>query len=175
MEHTSTPAVSPASVGIRYGLFVGIIASILSFLQMSFIQDPETPFRWLSTVVSIVGIWLAHKQFKQVNAGFMSYGQGLGIGTILSVVAGLISSVFGYLYVSFIDPAYMNRVMELQRAKMEARGMDDAQIEQGMAMAEKFSSGPIVILFGLILVVIIGFVISLIVSAFTKHTRPEFE
>ncbi|RSK44120.1 DUF4199 domain-containing protein [Hymenobacter perfusus] len=175
MEHTSTPAVTPVATGIRYGLFVGIIASILSFIQFAFIKDPETPFRWLSTVVCIIGIYMAHKQFKQSNSGFMSYGQGLGIGTILSVVAGLISGVFGYLYVAFIDPEYMNRAMEVQRAKMEAQGLDDAQIEQGMMWAQKFSTGPIVILFSLIIVVIIGFVISLIISAFTKNTRPEFE
>ena len=175
MERTATPAVTPTSVGIRYGLYVGIVSSILSFIQLAVFTDPETPFRWLSALVGIAGIWFAHKQFKQLNSGFMSYGQGLGIGTVLSAVGGLISSIFSYIYITFIDSEYMNRVMELQRVKMEERGMDDAQIEQGMAWAQKFSGGPMIIIFGVLGALIMGFIISLIVSAFTKNTRPEFE
>jgi len=175
MERTSTSGVTPTSVGVRYGLYVGIITAILSFIQLAVFTDPETPFRWLSAVVGIVGIWMAHKQFKQLNSGFMSYGQGLGIGTVLSAVGGLISSVVTYVYMTFIDSEYMNRVMELQRVKMEEKGMDDAQIEQGMALAQKFSGGPMIIIWGVLGAIIMGFIISLIVSAFTKNTRPEFE
>jgi tetrahydromethanopterin S-methyltransferase subunit G len=174
MENTTTP-VSPSSVGIRYGLIVGLITTIISFLQLAFISDPETPLRWLGAVVGIGGIILAHKYFKQHNGGFMTYGQGLGIGTILAGVGGLLSSIFTYIYMNFIDSDYMNRVMELTRSRMEEKGMDDAQIDQAMAMAQKFSSGPITIVFGVLMSVLMGFVISLIISAITKHTRPEFE
>lgn len=175
MENTSTPAVTPASVGIRYGLIIGVIVAILSFVQLAFIEDPETPFRWLSALVGVAGIVLAHKSFKQLNRGFMSYGQGLGIGTILSAVAGAISGLFSYLYINFIDPEYMNRVMEITRSRMEEKGLDDAQIDQAMAMAQKFSSGPITIVIGLLVTVLMGFLASLLISAFTKNARPEFE
>ncbi|TGE06688.1 DUF4199 domain-containing protein [Hymenobacter fodinae] len=174
MENTTT-TVSPSSVGIRYGLVVGLITTIISFLQLAFISDPETPVRWLGALVGIGGIILAHKYFKQHNGGFMTYGQGLGIGTVLSAVGGLLSSVFSYIYINFIDPEYMGRVMELTRSRLEEKGIDDAQIDQAMAMAQKFSSGPITIVFGILISVLSGFVISLIISAITKHTRPEFE
>lgn len=175
MENTTTPAVTPVSVGIRYGLLTGIITTIISFLQLTLVSDPETPLRWLSAVVFIGGIYMAHKYFKQHNGGFMSYGQGLGIGTIVSAVAGLISSIFSYIYLQFIDPDYMNRAMEITRSRMEERGMEDAQIDQAMAMASKFSSGPITIVFGLLGALLIGFLLSLVIAAITKHTRPEFE
>ncbi|RSK48719.1 DUF4199 domain-containing protein [Hymenobacter rigui] len=175
MEPTVTPAATPSSVGIRYGLIIGVVSAILSVIQLSLFEDPETPFRWVGAIVAIVGIVLAHKKFKELNHGFMSYGQGLGIGTIVSAVGGLVSSVFSYLYMTFINPEYMTRVMELQRAKMEAKGLDDAQIDQALGMAQKFSGGPMIIVFGLIGAVFMGFIISLIISAFTKNTRPEFE
>ncbi|GAB3297474.1 DUF4199 domain-containing protein [Hymenobacter tenuis] len=175
MENTTTTTTTTSSVGIRYGLITGILSTILSFLQLTLVEDPETPLRWLSGIVFIVGIVLAHKYFKQHNSGFMSYGQGLTIGVIVSVVAGIISSVFSYIYINFIDPDYMNRVMDITRSRMEERGMDDAQVDQAMAMASKFSSGPITIIFGLLSALLIGFILSLVISAFTKHTRPEFE
>ena len=180
MENTTTSTttsstVTPTAVGIRYGLLTGVIVSILSFVQLAFISDPESPFRWLSAVAGIVAIVLAHKNFKQLNGGFMSYGQGLGTGTVLSVVAGAISSLFSYIYMTFIDPSYMSRALELTRAKMEARGMEDAQIEQAMSMAAKFSSGPIAVIFGLLITALMGFVVTLLIAAFTKNARPEFE
>lgn len=175
MENTTTSAVTPTSIGIRYGLITGVIVTIISFLQLAFISDPETPVRWLSAVVMIVAIVMAHKAFKALNNGFMSYGQGLGIGTVLTVVAGTISSIFSYVYMTFIDPSYMGRVMDLTRAKLEAQGIDEAQIDQAMAMSSTFAGGPLTIVFGILGALIGGFIVSLIISAFTKNNRPEFE
>ncbi|SNC59196.1 Protein of unknown function [Hymenobacter gelipurpurascens] len=174
MENTTTPT-TPSSVGIRYGLITGLIATVVSLLQLALISDPETPLRWLSLVIMVVGIVLAHKSFKNMNGGFMSYGQGLSIGTIVSGVTGALSGIFSYIYMSFIDPDYMNRVMEITRSRMEEKGLDDAQIDQSMAMVSKFSGGPLTIVFGILGALLFGFIISLIISAFTKHTRPEFE
>ncbi len=108
MENTTTP-VTTTSVGIRYGLLTGLVSIIFSFLQLSFIEDPETPLRWLSLLILVGGIWLAHKQFKQLRGGFMAYGEGLGIGTIVAAVSGVLGGVFSYIYLTFIDPGYMQR------------------------------------------------------------------
>ena len=53
--------------------------------------------------------------------------------------------------------------------------MSDAQIEQGMKMAENFSGPTAMLIFGIIGGVFFGFIISLVVSAFTKKSREEFE
>lgn len=174
METPATP-VTTSSVGIRYGLILGLVSVIFSFLQLTFIEDPETPLRWLSVIILIGGIVLTHKQFKQQNQGFMSYGQGLAIGTIVSAVSGVIGGVFTYIYFTFIDPSYMARVMELTRSRMEEKGMPDAQIDQAMAWTQKFATGPISMLFTILGALLMGFLISLVVSAFTKNSRPEFE
>ena len=53
--------------------------------------------------------------------------------------------------------------------------MDDAQIDQAMEMAEKFSSPEIIFGIGLIVFIFFGFIISLIVSLFTKKDNPALE
>ncbi len=123
----------------------------------------------------IVGIILAHKHFKHQNQGFMSYGQGLAIGAITSAVSGVIGGVFTFIYFTFIDPGYMARVMELTRSRMEEKGMPDAQIDQAMALTEKFATGPISMVFAILGGLLMGFLVSLVISAFTKNSRPEFE
>jgi tetrahydromethanopterin S-methyltransferase subunit G len=174
MENTSTP-VTTTSVGIRYGVLTGLASIIFSFILLATAQEGNMPLSLLGFIIWVGGVVLAHKFFKANNGGFMSYGQGLGIGTVLSAVSGAMGSIFRYVYTEFIDPSVAQRAMDTARAKMESQGMDDAQIDQAVAMSQKFSSGPIGIVIGLVFSVVIGFILSLIISAITKNNRPEFE
>jgi hypothetical protein len=173
MENTTT--TTPWSVGIRYGLITGLVSVILTLgLNMSGLE--QSPAKWLSFVVLIAGIVMAHQYFKQHNGGFMSYGQGLGVGAILSGITGLLNGVVSYVYINFIDPEFIARTMERARAEMEAKGnLSDEQIEQGLAMANRFTNGPFMLIGAIIGTLFFGFVLSLIISAFTKNSRPEFE
>lgn len=174
MEKASTPA-TPSAVGIRYGILTGLASVIFSFGLNTTGLD-QSPVKWLSLVILVVGIYLAQNYFKQQNTGFMSYGQGLSIGTILSVVTGVLCGIFTYIYVLYIEPEYIARILDKARADMEARGgMTDAQIEQGMMWTAKFMNGPMMFAFALLGTLFFGFIISLITSAIIKNPRPEFE
>lgn len=106
----------------------------------------------------------------------MSYGQGLTIGTLLSVVVAILSVVYTYIYVTFIDTNFSARILDKARADMEAKGnISDAQIEQAMSWTAKFVEGPVMLALVVFVVVLSGFLASLVVSAFTKNSRPEFE
>ena len=174
METTTTPVTS-TSVGLRYGLLTGRVSVILSFILFVTHAD-QSPARWLGLIILIGAMVLAHKTYKQANEGFMSYAEGLGIGAFMSGVSGVISTAFSVAYMKFIDPEYMSRATETARANLEAKGgLTDEQIEQGVAMMQKFSTTGWMVLFGILGSVLGGLLIALIVSAFTKHSKPEFE
>ena len=106
----------------------------------------------------------------------MEYSEGLGIGAVLGGVSGAISTLFSLVYMKFIDPGYMGRMMEAARVKLEAKGgMSDEQIDQAMSMMQKFSGGSWMVLFGLLGSVLFAGLIALVVSAITKNSKPEFE
>jgi uncharacterized integral membrane protein len=175
MENTATPAVSPSSVGLRYGLLTGIVSIILSAV-MYMTNTEQSPLRYLGYLILIGGILMAHQYFKRNNSGFMSFGQGVSIGTTLSAVVGVLSAIFFYIYASFIDNGFINRMVETSRAEMESSGKySDEQIDQAMAMSQKFMTMPAIAGMAVIGSIIFGLIVSLIISAFTKHTRPEFE
>lgn len=175
METTTNVIVNPTSTGLRYGLLTGLVSIIISF-GINTMHLEASPVRYLTMAVLVAGIMLAQRDFKQQNAGFMGYGQGLNVGTVLSAVVGLMSAAFTYVYTAFIDPEMMTRAMEKVRADMEAKGtMSDAQIEQAMAMSAKFTSGPILLIFVVFGSILIGLFISLITSAILKNAKPEFE
>ena len=173
---TVTPSVSTAAVGGRYGLLTGLVSIIISFAVYALQLEQNVIVRFLSIAVLVVGIILAMRDFKRQNAGFMGYGQGMGVGMTVSGVVGLMSAAFVYIYTTFVDPEVMTRIMDKARADMEAKGsMSDAQIDQAMAMSAKFMTGPFMLIFTIVGSLIMGLIISLIAAAFVKNPQPEFE
>ncbi|OGX84056.1 hypothetical protein BEN47_16895 [Hymenobacter lapidarius] len=174
METNST-SVSTTSVGLRYGLLTGLVSIIISFGIFA-AQMEDSPIKYISYLVLIGGLVMAMRYYKANNLGFMSYGEGLGIGVMVSAVVGVLSAIFTYVYMNIIDTDAVARMTEKVRAGMEEGGkLTDEQIDQSMAMAGKFMNGPFMVVAVVISSVLVGLVFSLVISAFIKHTKPEFE
>ena len=120
-------------------------------------------------------IYFAHKAFKDDGNGFMSYGQGLGIGTLIALVGGVISSIFTYVYLTFVDDSMIEIILEKSEQDMIDGGMPDSQVETAMSFTEKMMTPTIMALLGVVFVVLIGFILSLIISAITKNPDPSAE
>jgi len=175
MESTVQNPPTVSSVGVRYGLLTGLASVIISF-GLNAAHLDQSPLKWLTMAVLVGGIVLAQREFKQRDGGFMSYGEGLGVGVVVSAIAGVLSAVFTYVYMTVIDPEFVTRIADKARADLEARGgMSAEQMDQALAMSSKFTSAPVLTLGAVIGSVILGLIISLVTSAIIKHTRPEFE
>lgn len=174
METNTTP-VTTAAVGLRYGLLTGLVSILFSF-GLNVTHQESSPARYITFAILIGGIVLAMNYFKQQNRGFMDFGQGVGIGAIVSAVVGLMSGIFTYVYMAFIDTDMLARITDKIRTDMEARGgMSDEQIDQAVAMSSKFMNGPFVVGAALLGTVLFGLLLSLVISAFIKNAQPEFE
>jgi len=168
--------VTTRGVGMQYGVIVGIIMIIYgTLLQVSGLALEYQSLSYINYIFLAVVIYLAHKKFKEDGDGFMSYGQGLGIGFWMSLIGGVISMVFSYIYMSFIDSTIMEQAMDKARYDMEEKGMSDAQIDQAMSITEKFMTPEMIFVMGIVGMLIFGFILSLIVSAITKKTDPQLE
>ena len=174
METTTTP-VTTTSAGLRYGLLTGLVSILFSF-GLNVMHQENSPARYVTFAILVGGLVLAMKYFKEHNQGFMSFGQGIGIGAVLSAVVGLLSGIFAYVYMNFIDTDMLGRITEKMRADMEARGgVSDEQIDQAVAMSSKFMNGPLMVGAALLGTVLLGVLLSLVISAFIKNAQPEFE
>lgn len=162
------------SVGVRYGLFLGVF-SIAYFLVLSVLNVNMSSGlgKWASTPVSALIIFLAHKYFKDNRDGFMSYGQGVGIGFWAGLVSTILSTVFMYIYIKFIDATFIEGILRQAEEDMLAKGQSQAQIEQAMPYVEMFTTPEMIAGFGLIFGIIGAVIIALIVSIFTQKQPPR--
>ena len=161
-------------VALKYGLILGLL-SIVYFLVLSFagVLGKTQVWSYLGIIFTIAVIYLAHKAFKEEGDGFMSYSQGLGIGTLICLYSSILSSIFTFVYISYVDDTMIQNIREKSIADLEARGMSPAQIDQTMGFSETFMSPGIMLIMGIVGGVLIGFIVSLIVSAITKNANPQ--
>lgn len=177
-SYQTTHQVQPSiwAVGVKGGIYTGLVLIIFSLIIFLGGFFGDSTFSTISLLLSYtIGIYLTHKAFKDQGNGFMTYGQGLGLGAIVGLVSATLNAVFSFIYLTFIDDTLLSRQIEAVRIQLEERGMSDAEIDQAMQFSEMFMSPVGLLLIGILSGLFYGFIVALIVSAFTKNTDPTVE
>lgn len=169
-EKTST-----ARVALKYGVLGAVVAMVYSTILNVSGLGQNTWLASASYIFMIVAIFLGMKEFREKNQGFISYGEGLGLGSLLSAVLGVLSAAFNLFYIQFIDNSVLGQGLDRIREDMERQGKDDAQIEQALEVTQKLMSPGIMFVSVVVVTLISGFVISLIVAAILRKEKPVFE
>lgn len=163
------------SIGMKWGLILGVI-SVVFFLGIALTGSQGDGWaNWVGVIPTIAILILAHKEFKESGDGYMSYGKGIGIGTLTVAINSVISTLFSYVYIKFVDDTYFDIVREKQIEGFQEQGMSDREIETALSFSEGFMSPETVLIMGIIVGIFFGFIISLIVTAFTKNSNPELD
>jgi hypothetical protein len=169
MEENTSTAPTVRSVGIKYGVISSVVGIVFFLiLSVSGLNAFDNKWGWVNMIISVAILILAHKNFKDDGDGFMSYGQGVGIGFWMSLTAVVIGGLFTFVYANFIDTGVMDLMWEQQYEQMSARGMSDDQIETAVGWTKKLF-WPMYVFFGLFF----GVLIALVVSIFTQKKAPE--
>ncbi len=166
-------AASKSSTVVTYGLYLGIASIVFSLIIFYSGMMGNTYFSYLGYLIPIVFIFLGLKFYKEKeNAGILKYGQGVGLGVLISLVGGVVSSIFTYIYFVFIDPAKHTEMLAIVQEKQLEAGVPAEQLEQMDGMMSAMMSPIAMALFGIIGALIGGLIISLIISAILKKD-PE--
>lgn len=170
MEETSQPTVK--SISMKWGVISGL-AGIIFFVLLDFLGQTDGPLRWAGLLITAAIMALAHKAFKEEGDGFMSFGQGLGIGTLMSLIGSILSSIFTYIYISFINTNYLEAMRDKAILDMQEQGNSAEQIDQAMSFMEWMFSPVSIAIMSVVGGVIMGFIVALLVTIFTKKQNPE--
>ena len=170
-------SLQTSSYALNFGTMLVIATDFFSL--MLFFLDAHYQGDTLSSLVPLIlsvgfinyGIY----QFKKDNSGFVSLSEALKVGVGISLISGIIGTIYGVILTEFLDPEFMNKTFEIAKQKMldanQELSIEDAN--QAIEMSKKFASLPVRIAGGLISSVFIGFFVSLIGGLVLKKTKSE--
>jgi len=172
-----TNTTTPKKIMLNYGLIFGFVSILISVTNYAVgnIYKPHWSVQVISFLAAIAFIVMGLKKVKESNGGNLTLGESLKTGLGIMLIGAIIGLIYTYIFMTFIEPNYMNNMMELQQQKMQANpNMTDEQIEAGMKIAKKFSGFGVIAIAGILWSLFLGFVISLIAGLIMKKA-PEQE
>lgn len=131
-------------------------------------------FQWLGFVMMFAILWLGIKAVRdEAPEKGMSYGRGVGTGTLISLYSGLMSSVYSFIHFKFVNTEFADYQLALIRPKWEAAGMGEAQMDQAEKMTRAMMGPVAQAILTPIMAVIFGLILSLIIAAILKRPAPD--
>ncbi len=159
--------------GLILGLALVIYTLLLYFLDQTFNKS----LGYVSILIIIGGLVLGIKSFRDdARGGIMSYGQGVGAGTVIGLYAGIIGAIFTFLLYKVIDPDLLGKLLTFTEEKyLESGRVPEEMIDQIMKSQKKFMTPLVLSVSSIFSNVFFGVVVSLIASIFLKKEDSPFQ
>ena len=168
------PSMSKSA--INFGLILGLILVVISLLTYLFRLYESTDWlSWVSIVVLAGGIYVGTKNYRDnVKGGFISYGNALGFGTLVALFSGIVSAIFAFVYLGYIDSSFIEFSVTKAEDQMYEQGLPEEQIEMSLKYTKMFLQPFALAIMGIFMNTFLGFIISLITGAILKKEPKEF-
>jgi hypothetical protein len=162
---------------IKYGLLNGAIAILWSLLMYITGLNRTSAGQWINIVsmaIPIVFMTMAIKDYRSgVGNGWISFGKSFRQAFTVGVIGGFIGVGFYFIYLTFIDPGFIDYQKQLQVDKWTESGMSEEMIQSYSEKSAQFMTPGMQFIFGLVFMLFIASVLSLIVAAIMKKPNPE--
>ena len=138
----------------KYGLFGAITGFVIFISHLAFAKNLSYStlevLGYISIFLSLSFIYFGIKHFRDnVNEGSITLGKALMIGLLISVLVGIGIAIADFIYTKFLNPNFFEDYTQM----LIEQGRGDEVFEMTSLMGAAFM---------LVLVVIIGFIVSLI-------------
>lgn len=176
MEEQDLPEVSPGQIGLKWGMIYGIVSTIVNLIPVITETAISIGFAliFVNIVIAFVFYILADREFKRLNGGQLTFGQGFKINMIAAVIAGVVRPLINYVYIKFIDTDYLDRLTRAMEEQWERQGLNEQQIEQARSFASGTTNPEAQLIFGILFVILGGLLWGSIAAAIQKKEEDEF-
>jgi hypothetical protein len=165
MEHN----ISVWKANLNSGLIMGLIA-IAYTLVIYFLNLIFNAFQgYIFYVIQIVVLFILIKSYREnCKHGFITYGQAVASGVVISIYTAVIYAVLVYILYAFIDTDLVNKQLAFIEETLIKRGLPQSFIDSGLEIQKKFLQPNVYALTRLFSYFFGGTIITLIVSIFIK-------
>ena len=178
METTTT---SKSLLLIKWGIIGGLLSFLVSVVTQysGLAEDFSETLGWVSFlvtfVINVTVLFLALKEVREQQGGFLTYGEGLGSSTLLGGLWGIVAGGFNYIYINFIDDAVIQKQMDLARQRLEDQGLTESQIQDAEKITNMMLGPGVQFITIVFFTVLFMFFLGLIVSGIMKREKPMFD
>ncbi|MFM1836395.1 MAG: hypothetical protein RJA04_1083 [Bacteroidota bacterium] len=177
----STSSSSKSLILVKWAIIGGLVSFLFSVITQytGLAEDFSETLGWVSFlftfVLNVSILFLALKEVRDYQEGFLSYGEGLGSATLLGGIWGIVAGGFNYIYINFIDNSMIQKQMDLARERMEDQGLTSSQIEDAEKLTKMMLGPGIQCVTIVIVTLFFMFILGLVVSGIMKREKPMFD
>lgn len=163
---------------LKYGLITAIIIFAIDVvLSMNGLRGTAAAkgIGLIEYAIMAAAIVLAMRDTRTAAGGYLAYGRGLGVGSLMSLWTGLFTAVLSYPYYKFINHGFIDFINQQVDDQMEAKmgTASQQQMEMASKWAHMMTSPGGVSVMKFLSVFIAGFILSLIIAAIMKRDNPN--
>ena len=168
---------SVAKSALTYGLYLAIATIAYSIILYVIGQTFNQPLGYINYAIQIGVILWALKDFRdKANNGFLQYGTGVGLGTLMGLYSGIIGAIYGYILFTYIDPGLIDQLIQITQEEQMKQGLNGQQMEAAEKAMRIFMKPAILSIMAVVSSVFSCLIISLIGAAiFKKVPENSFE
>jgi hypothetical protein len=173
MEHQTSIWKANLNSGLILGLITIAYSLVIYFLDLTF----NTYQGYVFYVIQAIILFVLIKSFREnYKHGFITYGQAVGSGVIVSLYTAIIAAIFIYILYAYIDPDLVNKQLAFVEEALIKRGLPQATIDDSMKMQKKMLTPGIMAPLSIFGSMLSGTILSLIVAIFVrKEGNPLIE
>ena len=166
----------------RYGLIgIGVMTAILltSFFVFHSQRNWEVEeiLGWVTIVLSLLFVYVAIRQWRdQYNNGVLTFGQGLKLGTLVTLFPSIAFGLFTWLEMSILDPGFSDKYYSHYIEKVKAATPPDklqAALHDLESQKEMYSSPFAQFIVMFLSVFIVGFIITIIATMILRRKQSK--
>lgn len=173
MEEKQKSAFMPS---LMPGIYLGFVLIIFSLLLFLLDVGRESYINYFSYIIMALGLYWSTTSFRDKQlGGYIEYGKAFSAGFYTGLFASVLTGIFLYVYVQYIDPGMLEEILiKAEESMLEQNpDMSNEQLDQALAMTEMFTSPAMMGVMGFIANVIFSAILSLIIAIFAKRKNKQ--
>src|SRR5829696_2541329 len=130
--------------GIKYGLIAGLIYIILLFVQFNLGADNPIKFmvyKIVTYLIILAVFFFAGMARRKELGGYGTFKEIFQTIFLTILITEIIYAIFSYIYVTMIDPQFMETFMQNTVTYMESKGVPQDQIDKQISDMKNIGGG----------------------------------
>ncbi|MGA2822398.1 MAG: DUF4199 domain-containing protein [Bacteroidales bacterium] len=159
-----------------YGVITGAALIVFSLIMYVSNLYMNQTLGYISFLIMFAGMVLGSMQYRKVQLkGYMTYGQAFSANFLIGLFAAIVSTIFFFFYIKYINTGLIEEILAQARTKIEAKAgnMSQEQMDQAMMWTERFMTPVWMVIWGFLGYAFWAAIFSLIISIFMRKKNPN--